>query len=359
MRHHRDVAVLDVRRRQECKDGHIADAVNIPIHELLESLDEVPSGEVWVHCAGGYRASIVASILAAQRPPRRRRRRLLRRERGEGRPADHLVIWLAIPLGLAIGLSLGALGGGGSILTVPALVYLLDQDPRSATTGSLLIVGITSLFGMLAHARAGRVRVVHGLAFGVLGIAGSWAGVAAVGRGRTGGAARRLRGSDARGGRDHVPPQHPGRRGGDGGDDTGEATVVSFRPLRCHCPQALKVLVTATAVGLLTGFFGVGGGFAVVPALVLSLGFSMPVAVGTSLLVISVNSASALVARLGSGIELDWTLLATFTGAAILGSLLGGRVASRVRPVTLTRAFTVLLVAVAVYTAVRSVPQLF
>ncbi len=269
------------------------------------------------------------------------------------------MIWLAIPLGLAIGLSLGALGGGGSILTVPALVYLLDQDPRSATTGSLLIVGITSLFGMLAHARAGRVRVVHGVAFGVLGIAGSWAGsrlsaavapevlLAAFAGLMLVVAAIMFRRS-VRGG-----------RGGDGGDDTGEATVVSLRPLRCHCPQALKVLVTATAVGLLTGFFGVGGGFAVVPALVLSLGFSMPVAVGTSLLVISVNSASALVARLGSGLELDWTLLATFTGAAILGSLLGGRVASRVRPVTLTRAFTVLLVLVAVYTAVRSVPQLF
>jgi uncharacterized membrane protein YfcA len=134
---------------------------------------------------------------------------------------------------------------------------------------------------------------------------------------------------------------------------------VSFHPFVCECPQALKVVVTATAVGLLTGFFGVGGGFAVVPALVLSLGFSMPVAVGTSLLVIAVNSASALSARLGSPLDLDWTLLATFTGAAIAGSLVGGRVASRVRPLTLTRAFTVLVVLVAAYTAVRSVPQLF
>ncbi|MGN6302036.1 MAG: sulfite exporter TauE/SafE family protein [Angustibacter sp.] len=268
------------------------------------------------------------------------------------------MIWLAIPLGLAIGLSLGALGGGGSILTVPALVYLLGQDPRSATTGSLLIVGITSLFGTFAHARAGRVRVVHGLAFGVLGVAGSWAGsrlsaavapevlLAAFAGLMLVVAAIMFRRS-LRGGR------------GDSGDDAAETQVVSFHPFVCHCPQALKVVVTATAVGLLTGFFGVGGGFAVVPALVLSLGFSMPVAVGTSLLVITVNSASALAARLGSGIELDWTLLVTFTAAAIAGSLLGGRVASRVRPVTLTRAFTVLLALVAVYTAVRSVPQLF
>ena len=252
------------------------------------------------------------------------------------------MIWLAIPLGLAIGLSLGALGGGGSILTVPALVYVLDQDPRSATTGSLLIVGITALTGMLAHARAGRVRVAQGLVFGALGVAGSWAG-------------SRL--STA------VPPQVllsafaalmlvvaviMLRRSRNGRSDAGSG----------ERKRPVAVVLTATAVGLLTGFFGVGGGFAVVPALVLSLGFSMPVAVGTSLLVIAINSATALVARLGSGVDLDWPLLAVFTAAAIAGSLLGGRVASRVRPATLTRAFAVLLAVVAVYTAVRSVPQL-
>ena len=83
---------------------------------------------------------------------------------------------LALPLGLLIGLSLGALGGGGSILTVPALVYVLGQSPVAATTGSLIIVGVTSLTGMVAHARAGRVRVAQGLLFGVLGVAGSWYG---------------------------------------------------------------------------------------------------------------------------------------------------------------------------------------
>ena len=83
---------------------------------------------------------------------------------------------LALPIGLLIGLSLGALGGGGSILTVPALVYLLGQDTRTATTSSLIIVGITALSGMIAHHREGRVRVVQGVTFGVLGIAGSYVG---------------------------------------------------------------------------------------------------------------------------------------------------------------------------------------
>ncbi len=85
---------------------------------------------------------------------------------------------LAVPLGLVIGLALGALGGGGSILTVPALVYVLGQDPRAATTSSLLIVGVTSLIALVPHARGGRVRFGQGLLFGALGTAGSVLGSA-------------------------------------------------------------------------------------------------------------------------------------------------------------------------------------
>ena len=272
-----------------------------------------------------------------------------------------MTLALALPIGLLIGLSLGALGGGGSILTVPALVYLLGQDTHAATTGSLLIVGITALAGVLAHRRAGRVRLAQGLVFGALGIAGSWAGsrlsasvspavllaafsvlmlvVAGVMVAR-----RRAR---------YRPTA------ADGDPLLGVTPVLTFSPrFSCDCPRALKVVATASAVGLLTGFFGVGGGFAVVPALVLALGFSMPVAVGTSLLVIAVNSAAALAVRLGHGVHLDWGLLAAFTAAAVVGSLLGGRVASRVSPARLSTAFTVLLVAVALYTAARSIPQL-
>ena len=269
---------------------------------------------------------------------------------------------LAIPIGLLIGLSLGALGGGGSILAVPALVYLLGQDTHAATTGSLLIVGITALAGMAAHHRAGRVRVVQGLVFGVLGIAGSYAGsrlsakvapatllaafsllmlvVAAVMFARS----RRSRSG------------LPATSGGTGLDG---APIITLRPsFFCACTRALKVLITASAVGLLTGFFGAGGGFVVVPALVLMLGFTMPVAVGTSLLVIAINSASGLVARLGHGVHLDWRLIGMFTLAATVGSLAGGRLATRVRPERLTAAFVLLLVVVALYTAARSFPQL-
>ena len=121
----------------------------------------------------------------------------------------------------------------------------------------------------------------------------------------------------------------------------------------------MRVVIAATIVGLVTGFFGVGGGFVVVPALVLALGFDMPTAVGTSLLVIVINSASALLSRLGTQhASIGIPLLLTFTAAAIAGTLAGTRIASRVRPGRLAGAFAVLMIAVAVYTAARSVPAI-
>ena len=142
-------------------------------------------------------------------------------------------------------------------------------------------------------------------------------------------------------------------------DPTAEP-ILTFHPLACACPRLAKVVLTATGVGLLTGFFGVGGGFVLVPALVLALSFPMPVAVGTSLLVIAVNSATALTARISTiGTDLDWPLIAGFTAAAVAGSLLGGRLTSRVHPTVLARTFAALLVVVALYTAARALPDLF
>jgi uncharacterized membrane protein YfcA len=294
---------------------------------------------------------------------------------------------VAVVVGMVIGLSLGALGGGGSILTVPALVYLLAQTPHDATTGSLLIVGITALSGMAAHWRAGRVRVSQGLAFGVLGVAGSYLGTRLSARVDpyvllTGFAATNMRAAMGRRVRKSDTPS-PGSDGGaaaghrPANDDSAAASVtggrvaVLDRPREatsaCRLPtvtarlntcRVAKIVAAASVVGLLTGFFGVGGGFVIVPALVLALGFDMPVAVGTSLLVIAVNSAAALAARLGGHPHLDWPLLAMFSGGAVVGSFAGNRVASKVDPARLTVAFTVLLVGVAGYTAVRSLPHL-
>lgn len=263
-------------------------------------------------------------------------------------------MWLtALPLGLLIGLSLGALGGGGSILTVPALVYVLGQDPHEATTSSLLIVGATSLIALVPHARDGHVRVGQGMVFGALGIAGSYLGsslssrvpahllllafaalillVAALMLRRAGG----------------VRGERPSA-------DGSTWPAVTLRPARCNCRQAGQIVAAATVVGLLTGFFGVGGGFVLVPALVLTLGFAMPTAVGTSLLVIAVNSGTALAMRATGGWHLDWPITGTFIAAAMVGSLLGGKIAGRVPAHRLTIAFALLLVAVALYTIARS-----
>jgi uncharacterized membrane protein YfcA len=273
------------------------------------------------------------------------------------------VLAAVIPVGLLIGLSLGALGGGGSILTVPALVYLFGQDSRAATSGSLLIVGVTAVIGMVPHQRARRVDLTQGFVFGALGVAGSFMGsklsaavpqaallsgfsvlmvvVAALMTSRR---RKHLRAASV-----GTPPVV-----------ASTTPILRWRPtFACDWPRVGRVVLTASAVGLLTGFFGVGGGFAVVPALVLALGLSMPVAVGTSLLVIAINSITALLFRAGHAVTLDWWVIGGFTLAAVVGSLFGSRVVSRVSPARLSLAFTVLLVLVAVYTAARSVPSLF
>jgi len=274
------------------------------------------------------------------------------------------VLMVAIPVGLLIGITLGALGGGGSILTVPALVYLLGMDTRAATTGSLIIVGVTAVFGMLAHRRDGHVRVLQGIVFGAIGAVGAVAGtrlsltvppgvlLAGFGVLMLAVAALMLT-------RRRVPA-------GAGAQDQGQqdlvpfdVPIITFTPnFVCACPRAAKVVIAAVVVGLMTGFFGVGGGFLVVPALVLALDFPMPVAVGTSLLVIAMNSTTSIVARAGTGIDIDWTIIGLFTAAAVIGSLLGRRIATRARPETLRNAFAVLIITVGLYTAARSIAAL-
>ena len=275
------------------------------------------------------------------------------------------MIALAVAAGLLIGLSLGALGGGGSILAVPALVYLLGQSPHQATTASLLVVGIAAGAGAVTHARAGRVRLREGAVFGILGIAGSYLGSRASAAvpanlllAGFGGLmlavaaamiARRRSGRQVPGSTGHQPP-------GPGGL---QAEVRAGRRGLRGGRHPLLVAAAATVVGLTTGFFGVGGGFVVVPALVLILGFDMPAAAGTSLVVIAINSAVALASRaVHGGLGLDWAVFACFTAAAVAGVLAGGRLAGRASPQRLNAAFTVLIVAVAGYTLARSLPGL-
>lgn len=271
---------------------------------------------------------------------------------------------LAVLAGALIGLSLGALGGGGSILAVPVLVYALGQSPAQATTGSLVVVAVTSLISALTAFRAGNVLLGRGIAFGLVGIGGATIGakasthvsepvllaafallMLAVG---TLMALRQWRDRSEDDGATSTRPRA-----------TLDDPVITFSPtFTCQCPRALKILITATVVGLLTGFLGVGGGFLVVPALVLALALPMEYAVGTSLVAITLTSAAALAVRAGVGVHPDWGLVLTLTVASALGGLLGARLAARIDTSRLSAAFTVLVLTVAVYTTARSLPAL-
>ena len=271
-----------------------------------------------------------------------------------------MIIAIAVAAGLLIGLSLGALGGGGSILTVPVLVYGLGQSAHQATTGSLVIVGITSLAGAVTAYRNGKALLTQGIAFGVVAIGGATAGAKAAGLV----SAPVLLAAFAVlllvvAGMMITRQLRP-RRGQPGpGAAFIDNPIICFRPsFACNCPRALKVLATATVVGLLTGFLGVGGGFLVVPALVLALGLPMAYAVGTSLVVITITSASALAVRGGSSAHPAWALVALLAVVAIAGSWAGAKLAARADTSKLQTAFTALLVLVAIYTAARALPAL-
>lgn len=273
-----------------------------------------------------------------------------------------LALLVAVVAGALIGLSLGALGGGGSILAVPVLLAL-GQSPSQATTGSLVVVGVTSLAGAVTARRTGHVLLARGAAFGAVAIGGAvvgahassavaepvllaaFAGLMLVVAGLMTARQLRARRSPAAGTHADRPRL----------DDP----IISFSPtFMCQCPRALKVLVTATAVGLLTGFLGVGGGFLVVPALTLALALPMTYAAGTSLVVITITSTAALVTRAGTGIAPDWSLVAALTVTAVAGSVAGARLAARADTARLSAAFTALVLLVAACTAATAVPSL-
>jgi uncharacterized membrane protein YfcA len=271
---------------------------------------------------------------------------------------------VASPLGLLVGLALGALGGGGSIVAVPVLVYVAGQEPAAATTTSLLVVGTAALVGMVGHARAGRVRFTTGIVVGLTGIGGSLAG-SALNRDIDGdllllgfglwvlvAAWRMVTGCPSctrLGAERAVDVADP--------SDHAAAGVAVLTGRRVDAGVIVRVALVGTAVGFLTGLFGVGGGFVIVPALTLVLGFNMPQAVGTSLLVIVLNAATALAVRLGTtGVE--WSVVIPFTVAALAGVLTGNRVADRVDAGLLVRWFAAALVALSLYITTTAVTSL-
>lgn len=285
----------------------------------------------------------------------------------------------AVVLGLAIGLALGALGGGGSILAVPVLVHIAGQGAGAATATSLVAVGAAAAVGSLPHARAGNVRWGAAGTFVATGIAGSWLGASLNGRleddvlllafsGLVLVAAHRmltacpsctnvgeaLAVAESAG----SPPGAEASAGT--GTATATATATRTAPARASAlePRSVaRVVLAGSVVGLLTGLFGVGGGFVIVPALTLALGLSMPVAIGTSLVVIVGNAVVALGFR---GLDsVDWDLAVPFAGTMLIGSFVGSLVANRLPPKASLRAFAVLLVLVAVGNGIAAGVSLF
>ena len=284
-----------------------------------------------------------------------------------------------VALGLLIGLALGALGGGGSILAVPVLVHLAGQSPAAATATSLVAVGAASLAAALGHARAGNVRWTAAGVFVVTGVPGSWLGAAV--NARLDGdvlllvfsalvlvAAHRMLTacpSCTRVGDEEAMADEsaPGTRAGAGAaaDDLvrprgGTGTLVAAPRRAVPQRRVTLVVVTGMLVGFLTGLFGVGGGFVIVPALTLALGLSMPVAIGTSLAVIVGNAAVALGFR---GLDaVDWGLAVPFTITMLVGSVAGAAVAHLLPPRRSLHAFAAILVLVAVANAAAALAGL-
>jgi uncharacterized membrane protein YfcA len=279
-----------------------------------------------------------------------------------------------VALGLLIGLALGALGGGGSILAVPVLVHLAGQSPAAATATSLVAVGAASLAAALRHARAGNVRWGAAGVFVVAGVPGSWLGAAVNDRldgdvlllvfsGLVLVAAHRMLtacpsctriGDDEALAIDSVHPDAEDR--GDGARPPARPTrwaeagpLVAARRTASPRRRVAPVVATGILVGFLTGLFGVGGGFVIVPALALALGLPMPAAIGTSLTVVVGNAAVALAFR---GLDaVDWGLAVPFTVTMLVGSVAGAALARHLPPRRSLHAFAAVLLLVAVANA--------
>lgn len=243
---------------------------------------------------------------------------------------------------LAIGLSLGLLGSGGSILTVPVLHYLLRQPEQLAIGGSLLVVGLIATAACVPYAMARQVDWRNVLWFGLPGMAGAWLGASLA----------------------HWVP------------GTAQLALFAFvmlvaawRMLRSapdaagdHRPRLAAIIAGGAAVGALSGLVGVGGGFLIVPALVVLAGVPMSNAVGTSLAVIAMNSFTGfgkyLQVLAAKGLALDWQVLTLIAAIGVAGSFAGHRLGRQLPQATLRRLFGIFLVVMGLFVAADAGPRL-
>lgn len=265
--------------------------------------------------------------------------------------------FLAILAGMVTGMVLGLFGSGGSIIALPALLYLLDVAPKSAIAMSLGVVAVTATLSALDHLRRGNVNVRVALVFGLFGVMGTFAGA------RLGlltpvviqlglfafvmyaAAWRMLRPVK-------LNPPEPALAGVVVATDSGSLALRG-----CHeffSPCMGHIALHGIGVGVLTGLVGVGGGFLIVPALVLLSGIPMKQAVGTSLAIVAAKSYAGFAGYMG-GVPIDYALMGAFTAITVVGSFVGTRLAEYVSQAVLKKAFAWFLMVVASYILLKSV----
>lgn len=250
--------------------------------------------------------------------------------------------------GAFIGLALGATGGGGSLLAIPLLVYVLGVKVQSAAAISLVVVAVSALLGVYQRRESGAVKVKAALIFSATGAVGAWGG--AYGH---------------RFVREEtvlilysllmiVAAWQMWRQSGHRQERSSAESCAEQFPRSCW----IKVSLIGAAVGLLTGFFGVGGGFVIVPALVLVLGFPMRMAVSTSLLIIALVAVGGLVGHLQTG-QIDWPLAGLLLLGSTVGMTGGSWVVQRVSAPTLTKIFAAVAIGVAIVIFIHNGIKLF
>jgi uncharacterized membrane protein YfcA len=252
------------------------------------------------------------------------------------------VTTLGALLALLVGFVLGLLGGGGSVLTVPILIYVLHVPVKPAIAASLCVVGLVSLIGFLAHARQGTVSKRVAIVFGPFAVAAAYAGArlskfvpakvqlilfALFG---LGGSIMMFRGARKTSARADSSEYH----------FSNDSRTIGL------------LAVEGALVGLITGLIGVGGGFLIVPALVFVAKLPMRLAVGTSLLVITMNALAGFAGYVGH-VAIDWTLIGWFTAVAAVGAIIGTLISKRVPQKRLKEVFAVMLIVVSLYVLYR------